>query len=169
MKHLLSLIVALISVSAFGQTTSDELPPVSCGNRLVTALRCSGRYCDNITLSCGGPAHQIYDVKWTAFISEEGGAEASCDLVAPFFGKADKALGFVTGVKCRGSYCDDVSLQCVSLRDARANETRCQWTRWISEETGPIVFAPGTGATKMQCRGRYCDDMRFWVCPVRKP
>lgn len=103
-----------------------------------------------------------------AFISEEGTAEAACRLnYGP--GKAEYAEGFITGLACKGSYCDNVSIQCASFRDAFPSANGCRWTPWISEETGPVIFAPRTGATKIQCRGRYCDDMRFWVCPVAKP
>jgi hypothetical protein len=168
MKQLFGLLVALVSVSAFGQITSDELAPVSCGNRLVAGITCTGRYCDNIKAICGGPAHQIYQMKWMPFVSEEGNAVTTCALPA-FFGKADPGTGFVTGFACKGSYCDNVSLQCVSLRDAYPDVNRCRWTGWISDETGTVLFPPDNGATKMECSGRYCDNMRFWLCPLRRP
>src|SRR6185369_3439499 len=71
------------------------------GAALVGGYQCSGSYCDNQNLECDVPRHS--DGSWavfsnchwtTAWVSEETGPVA--------FGG-----GYVAGVRCSGSYCDN--------------------------------------------------------------
>ena len=71
---------------------------------VVTGIQCSGKFCDNIAIECGTPVKNVggstLDVTvsscgWTGWKSEEQG---STD-----FGPNR----YITGVECRGSYCDD--------------------------------------------------------------
>lgn len=166
-----SLLLAL-PLQASAQAISEETPPATCGNRLVTGITCSGRYCDNLQPICGSARHEIFDIRWSAFVSEEGDALARCNVPNPFE-RGDWPAGepaFITGFSCKGSYCDNIALECVALRDAFPESlggASCQWTAWVSEETPTLRFPPGFAAIDMACRGKYCDDKRFFVCPVR--
>jgi hypothetical protein len=166
-------LILLFSVSGFAQLTiSDETPPTSCGNKLVTGIKCAGRYCDNITPICGSVIRDIYDIRWSGFVSEEGSAVANCNVPNPF-DRVDSPEGesaFITGFSCKGSNCDNIALECVALRDAFPGSqggSSCRWTDWVSEETPTLQFPAGFGAIRMACRGGYCDDKRFFVCPIR--
>jgi hypothetical protein len=95
----------------------------------------------------------------------------------------------MTGIKCTGSNsCDNVEVQCNKLATGHVDRTRCSWTPWASEEIGARLFtgsfltcpssdplqctACGTQtfcnyfAIGVQCRGDYCDDKSYRVCPV---
>lgn len=167
------ILILLLSIPVFAQSTiSEETPPTSCRNKLVTGLTCTGRYCDNLTPICGNSSHEIYDVRWSAYVSEEGRAVASCNVSNPWE-RGDWPSGepaFITGFACKGRYCDNVALECVALKDAFPESLgggSCRWTGWVSEETPTLRFPQGFAAISMKCRGRYCDDLSFFVCPVR--
>lgn len=170
--RLLSTLMLSLAVTGSALAISEETPPATCGNRLVTGITCDGRYCDKLTPSCGGTIHDIYDIRWTAFVSEEGSAVASCNVPNPFE-RGEWPAGepaFITGLACNGSYCDNVALECVALRDAFPESLggrSCRWTSWVSEDTPSLRFPSGFGAIRMECDGRCCDNKRFFVCPVR--
>lgn len=175
MKRELLTIAALLLAgvgTAHAERISDETPPTSCGNRLLAGITCAGRYCDDITPICGGTVRDLYDIRWTRFVSEEGGGEMACNVSNPFE-RGDWPSGepaFIAGLSCHGSYCDNVALECVALRDAFPESlggARCRWTGWVSEETPTLRFPAGFAAIRIGCRGRYCDEKRFFVCPVR--
>jgi hypothetical protein len=42
---------------------------------------------------------------------------------------------FVTGIRCTGSYCDNIEITCTHLPAAATDGYR--WTPWVSEETFP--------------------------------
>ena len=168
-----SLVLMLVfSLPGFGQTVSEEGPPVTCGNRLVAGLTCSGRFCDNLTPICGAQVYDLYDIRWTGYVSEEGRGEVACNISNPVE-RGDLPRGepaFIAGFACQGRFCDRVALECVALRDYFPESyggPRCEWTRWMSEETPTIRFPEGAAAIRMACRGRFCDDKRFYVCPLK--
>lgn len=166
-----SFLMLAFGPSALAQAISEETPPATCGNRLVAGITCTGRYCDNIEPICGAVRHELYDIRWSKFVSEEGDAVANCNVSNPFE-RGDWPAGepaFITGFSCNGSYCDNMALECVALRDAfpaSLGGASCQWTGWVSEETPTLRFPTGFAAIRMACRGRYCDDKRFFICPV---
>jgi len=167
---LLALFLA-VGLPLIASALSEETAPVTCGNRLLVGITCSGRYCDNITPICGSTRHDLFDIDWTKYVSEEGEATATCGVANPFdrWEGASDPPAFITGLACKGSYCDDVALECVALRDAFPGSlggSLCRWTGWVSEETPTLRFPSGFAAVRMQCSGRYCDNKRFFVCPV---
>ena len=89
--------------------------------------------------------------EWTAYYSEEGG-EALCN-------------GLVTGMRCRGKYCDDVSLECdqSTLGDTYSHS----WTKYFSEETGGLICGGEGYITGVKCQGKYCDDVSIRCSSVR--
>lgn len=133
--------------------TSEEYAPIGCdAGSGMTALQCTGRYCDNFRAYCSPTGGSVGGSYWTSYFSEEGTNNRVCD-----------AGSWVTGMSCRGRYCDDVSLQCTSLGGISARN--CIWTGWVSEENGgTLSFGAGYFMRGARCSGRYCDNMSFLVC-----
>jgi hypothetical protein len=78
---------------------SDEGGNGMCdANEWVTSFGCSGRYCDNIWLTCTNMgAITPTNCHWTPYVSEENG------------GTLDFGPGFfATGAQCSGNYCDNM-------------------------------------------------------------
>lgn len=96
--------------------------------------------------------------EWTPPFSDEGG-EGSCN-------------GLVKGFHCTDRYCDNLKLECATGWDVDSQSG--QWTHWFTDgspSTG--LWSPSTGlcpqdkfVTKMQCRNRYCDDVRIFCAKV---
>lgn len=162
------------AVSAQSGTTSEELPPIDCGDQLVTSVSCEGRFCDNVTVTCGGPSRTVSRTAWTERISEEnriGGcffSDGRRHVPEP----EGKFAGFISGLSCGGHFCDDIFLRCTLIADATPGRgAECVWTRFISEEVGPrqmneIAFPEGHAATAMRCRGSNCDEKSFFMCRI---
>ena len=135
--------------------TSDGLAPLACDSgNLMTNVRCTGRYCDNISTYCHTDGIGVAGANtWTSYFSDEHG-ENKC--------KADE---WVTSISCTGNYCDNVALQCTKLQSPYVVHNSCMWTGWVSEEYGgQLNFPPGYYMAGAQCSGSFCDNMRFWVC-----
>jgi hypothetical protein len=89
------------------------------------------------------------------------------------------SLGYaLSHLRCRGSYCDDVVATCAryAMPPASAAEAAPYWTAWFSEEKSghfingsnfPRLSDDYSVAVGVQCRGRYCDDMRLLMQPMR--
>lgn len=73
----------------------------------INGLTCRGSYCDDLYPHATQSAHfrNTGVCRWTAFFSEEPPSKANC-----------AGGSFVAGMKCSGSYCDNLSLQCCELR-----------------------------------------------------
>jgi hypothetical protein len=164
-----SLILAMAAIpgqSAIAESLgpiSEETPPAACDpGSFISAIQCTGSYCDNIRISCRRFTNAaLGGATWMDWVSEEQGLR----LCPPNH--------LVAGFACRGSYCDNISLLCVEVTNL--NITSClDETRRVSEEgggqlsfseysdvAGQLIFATG-----MKCFGGYCDDKSFRVCEV---
>lgn len=169
MRTKLSLPVLLVSLLVshpgaaedFGPI-SEETGPATCQpGTYISGIRCTGRYCDNISITCiplrGGS--RVHYGSWTNWVSEEQGR-----IECP-------PNHLVAGLKCGGRYCDNVSLYCV--RAPRMRIYNCRDTSFVSEEQGGTLwFTEGDDApkfaTSMRCSGDYCDNISFNVCEVSK-
>ena len=149
-------------IAYWSQWTSDELPPAECAS-LISGIKCQGRYCDDVSIQCAGAEINIDQTtgEWTGEFSDPpfSPSQRICPEDKPY----------ATGVKCSGSYCDNMALQCSALANGQpriAND--CYWTsRTISEENGGIYeFPPSTYLAGMQCEGSYCDNLRLYLCEV---
>ena len=162
-----ALMMAAVALGSLGwssaQAISEETPPGTCGNRLLAGVTCTGDFCDNIYLRCGTSSRLLYNVTWTGFVSEEGTGRASCYLRNR---SGVYEYGFITGMACNGSYCDNVALECASAYSYRPDTSRCHYTNWVSEENSPLIFPAGYGAIRMLCSGSFCDNKSFLVCPI---
>jgi len=135
----------------FTSEEQGENSPALCSTGLVSGLRCSGRYCDNVSLACA-VAGVATAGTWGPYFSEEAPAEQICPDGE-----------FVSGLRCKGRYCDDMSLRCTRV-PALVPE-RCYWTSEVSEENGgTLQYGQGTYLRGLRCGGRYCDNLRSYVC-----
>src|SRR5512147_2504911 len=132
---------------------SEEFIPLVCPlGVLPTAVRCTRGFCDNIYLGCFAGPFAVSQRTWQNFISEESPNNFRYCYPA-----------FITGVACKGSYCDNVTVECSNL-SALGAPTNCFWTGFFSEEQGQLTFPTGYYPTGVQCSGGYCDNMSFYVC-----
>lgn len=82
---------------------------------VVSGVRCSGRYCDNLSLECGEP------VKFAAS-GTLNVAATNCGWTQNSYSEEQGSVDFgynryVVGVKCEGSYCDNLRFYVCSLVD----------------------------------------------------
>jgi hypothetical protein len=145
---------------------SEETPPAVCwAGWFVSGIRCNGRYCDNIEITCTKiPGATVgSDNRWTPWVSEESSSPAWCG----------PGPNLIAGFACNGRYCDNISLYCVPLVNLRS--IHCWQTKTVSEEHGgTLSFQEGTSggivvATQMSCSGSYCDNKTFQVCEIKSP
>lgn len=84
---------------------------------------------------------------WSQETSEEGGESypALCEQ------------SLSSGLRCRGRYCDNVSLQCQASRSELGSS---RWLGYISDGDHNEARCQGDElVTGLRCRGRYCDDI----------
>jgi hypothetical protein len=138
-------------VSFWGPFTSEENPPLTASNyRLISAMQCTGDYCDNVALGYEiVPRINFTENTWSPYFSEEGNNRQTC-------------AGFMTGISCQGSYCDNVSIQCTLV--SGLTKGSCAWQPWFSEEARYSYLPPGYYAAGLACRGSYCDDFSIFAC-----
>ncbi len=178
-------------------------PPSYCyeWNDGAIGFVCQGEYCDNIRLVCepfpNGISLDPATNNWSEFFSEEGsdtvvqyprplgwysvsGYNIAIGNNAEICNPLDSG-GIVQGLKCRGSYCDAISIECSVPRypDGRPvpmDAAECEWLGPYSEEDIGIDFnlhsrGRGSGTLRfvagIECSGSYCDNKRFLVCPIR--
>jgi hypothetical protein len=136
--------------------TSEEYPPLSCPyGEAVQGADCKGSYCDNISLYCNSTGRGTGWSTWTPYFSEEGSGTAN-------EGHCVGGDMWMTGVACKGRYCDNLSLMCSQLVNSSTGE--CGWTEWYSEEQGAFGGYPGYFVKGIECSGRYCDNKRYYYC-----
>ncbi|WNG27144.1 hypothetical protein F0U62_26370 [Cystobacter fuscus] len=134
--------------------TTDGAPAIESGPAFLThGLRCSGRYCDNVSLLNVESGYTQTNSWWTDSFSEEGAHEQVC---------GDN--GFVTGLGCSGDYCDSIALRCSRI-DNGGVRSNCYWTESISEESGGTFVAPESMyLAGVRCWDRYCDNKQLYLC-----
>lgn len=133
--------------------TTDGATAISMGPTFLTrGVRCSGRYCDDVSLFASESGHAETNSWWTDYFSEEGNNSRICEN-----------NGFVTGIRCSGSYCDNISLRCSQVDNAV--RTGCYWTAALSEEGGGKFIAPQSMyVAGIRCSGSNCDNKQFYLC-----
>lgn len=124
----------------------------------VRAAKCTGRYCDNKSLTCcpylqGGDRAARF--QWSDWFSGEG-REQDRQSINPG--------AFVSGLSCRGSYCGNLAINFVFSPNL-TNTGMCRYTEPFSEEgsgTGGCLdteFAAG-----VRCSGANCDNLELYCC-----
>lgn len=166
---------------------SEEDGPAYCPyNQGTTGFACWGDYCDDVALYCSTlPSWSWLDYTttyWSSYFSEEGSSDLGQVVCADgpsgsycesfklgdnlhyCFGGRTINKGIVTGIRCDGSNCDNISLECT--KPAVGRLTSCFWSDWVSEEEWYVYFASNQFVTAVECSGDYCDDKRFYVCSL---
>lgn len=79
------------------------------GDRVLAGVRCRGGSCDDVSgrMLTSPSLGAISECRNTSFFSEEGFGFALCDM--------DE---LITGLRCRGDNCDDISLRCCDVAGA---------------------------------------------------
>lgn len=125
---------------------------VTCDSGLSAyGIECSGDYCDHVRLYCsseGFPTLATSGSSWTAYASEEGGS-VSCP-----------ANAVVTGIRCSGDYCDNISLECTPVSSTGGGATYTG-TR-VSDETTEETATDGYRLYGMGITGEYADNLTPW-------
>ena len=183
-----SLPAVAIAPASWSQWISEENggPWAFCGptNQAISGVRCSGSYCDNVSVRCEtlpyGITMQHFSVSET-FSEEDNGIgttssegwyryDDSNSHVCKWAGSS----GIMTGFRCQGRYCDNITLECATPMTHFAGVTEpaeltdCSWSAYYSEEDP--WFAYGVGANRyisgVRCQGRYCDNKSYYVCSL---
>jgi hypothetical protein len=159
-------------------------------NEGATGFGCRGAYCDDVRLLCetlpGGmtldPASKFVP-RW---FSEEGALppgqgstwttanQSQCRMFVE--GTIDSwTRGIVSGVHCRGDYCDQLQVECeapVKMDGpvpVPARGGSCRTFGPYSEENGSMDFGAGRYIYGITCSGDYCDNKKFEVCTFTAP
>lgn len=139
---------------------SEEAPgQMACPSGFaVRGVKCKGSNCDNMSLYCC-PYMDHSDSSATTSFSGEFSEEGSG---APY--SAANATKFVSGMKCRGSYCDNIKLQLLSTPHLQF-QGQCVQGEWFSEEgTNHRECPADQWVGGMACREDYCDDISLYCC-----
>ncbi len=172
-------------VSPRSYWTSEEYTPATCSSAsapLVAHINCDGSFCDNISLDCDTqrndptalhplpipplappPPPTVGASTWSSWFSEEGAA-------SNLNSRKCSGATWLTGIKCRGSYCDEISIRCSEMFDADSgtpkSPSNCTWSDWYSEEDDFVSFAFSSFIRGVKCQGSYCDEMAYLVCDM---
>jgi hypothetical protein len=155
---LFGLSVSAAFSGSLGPITQNTPPAICDKNRFVTEVECAGDFCGSIRIGCDVATLWDGTIGWTPFFSEETVSRSCPDRSA------------IVGFACKGNHCDDTALLCAKLQRGFVNN--CQGsdfssTPWFSEEAPFPISWPGFVAVKMDCRGSFCDERRFWLCRPR--
>jgi hypothetical protein len=146
------------SVRAWTAYTSEETPPLECPNgQAVQGIDCTGDYCDNLALYCETTGRTSGYSTWVPYFSEEGSGTAD-------EGHCNSSDMWVSGINCKGSYCDDLTLRCTQLINSWPGT--CWWSGWFSEEQAPFYATGGAFIKGVECDGDYCDNKRYRYCQM---
>lgn len=165
-------------------------PATQCNawNEAAVGFGCSGSYCDNVRLLCETmPFSTTLDSStdyWTGWFSEEHDSYSTWYSSGwyPWANEnyrvchnTDSQPGIVSGIRCNGSYCDNISIECaqaiknVGFFTWDVGVTNCSWSGWYSEEQGSVDFGWNRYITGVECSGSRCDNKRFYVCSLVDP
>ena len=120
---------------------------------LIARMKCGGRYCDNLKITCGLSASNLDKSRkrWTGWFSEEKSSWTTCP---PNY--------FVYKIECGGRYCDNKDLLCAPFKGGKGItvEKKYHVSEIFSEEQGPMTCPMDYYVVAMKCSGRYCDNLR---------
>ncbi len=125
------------------------------GGQVAIGFDCDGPFCDNVRLYCDDFEGPIGDEQpWSRWFEDGGIRDQSCPDGS-----------WLTGVRCRGGNCDDISIRCRASSVAWAD---CAWTNnWHSEEDPPFITESSRYLVGIRCNGRHCDNKQYRYCSAR--
>lgn len=194
----LGLAMAALSIPATASASSywtnwvseeNGGPAAACNGttEAATGAGCWGSYCDDTRLLCTtmpyGATVIPSSAYWSEWTSEETDGTSTHTSAGWYAYDADNyhvcdwsgTPGFVTGIRCAGDYCDDVSIQCSQMSTRwgrltyRVGATNCGWSSYDSEEQGSIDFGADRFIAGVACSGSYCDNLAYYVCSMTDP
>lgn len=137
---------------------SDQNPDGHICKGAIGGMRCDGTYCYNHSLGClqGSAGTQATDGGWSQYFSNQPPNNVfKC-----------QAGEIVTGFKCKGSYCYNVSLRCSTTTQVLSN---CSWTEYFSDQPPAEKIWPDKVMAGMECSGDYCYNHKAYVCEATTP
>lgn len=136
--------------------TSEEYAALSCPDgQAVQGADCEGSFCDDVALYCAPTGWASGATAWLPYFSEEGAGAAD-------EGHCLDDDMWMTGINCKGGFCDGISMQCTQMIGSTTGA--CQWSGWYSEEQAPF-YAPADHYIKgIECAGAFCDRKRYRYC-----
>lgn len=190
-----STILAVATVASTAHAASYWTPWVSEENggpaaacqsdyEAATGVGCQGSYCDSVRLYCRTMPDNVYldttSTYWSGYFSEETSGVSSYRTAGWYRHGGDNyhvcnasgQSGILSGIKCRGGYCDDISVRCsqpfvfVNRAKYYVHMKDCAWSAWYSEETGSIDFGNNRHVTGVRCSGSRCDNKQYYVCSL---
>lgn len=159
--RILSMLFILLAPAAMAQslTVSEEDPPTTCARgSVVSTFTCTGRFCDNITITCRPVAAPVANTFWTNWVESGGNTTASC-IAGDGTGSA-----YMSGIACRGDFCDDISLHCT--RFVGLGSVSCLPPTPHTDGQVGVAAAIGSGIGIVTCSGLHCDDKTISICPM---
>ncbi len=153
---ILAFPVTSFAQSYWASYFSEESPSQHVCPGGIEGVQCHHDYCDNIRLKCKSGTIVQREVEFSPhWISEE---QPNSTFECPSYSVA-------VGIRCKGAYCDNLSVRCDPVNLELLN---CQWSNWISEESGNGRYNkaewPDQFLVGLECKGSYCDDKRFKYC-----
>jgi len=143
-----------VTLSAISEETEPRLCPAGYA---VKGVKCSGFYCDNKILECCNhpePHRQFQPGEWSSWFSEERRGRENYE---------HRKSMVVVGLKCKGSFCDNISLQFAEA----PGFTHCNQTSFFSEEgSGSMQCLGNAFVSGMECKKPYCDDIALYCCSI---
>jgi hypothetical protein len=133
----------------WGNWVGFETTPDTCAANAITSGAACLDSCSFIRPECHAYGGTLGSSHWESFFSEELPNERLCP----------GANEYVTGVACKGWWCDDVALECTQTPYAKNS---CYWTGAVSN--GSYLAPWGQGIVGMRCLGGYCSSMEYRVC-----
>lgn len=164
-------------------------PVAGCNgtSEAASGAGCMGDYCDDVRLLCTtlpyGATVNPSSVYWSEWTSEETDGTTTHSSSGWYASDADNyhvcdwsgTPGFVTAIRCSGSYCDDISIQCSQMSvhwvglNLAVGATNCAWSAYYSEEQGSIDFGTNRFIAGVMCSGSNCDNKSYYVCSMTDP
>jgi len=181
-RAVLNVAIALLSLGPVGCAVEvdDSLPASEIDNHSVEAVepqywstssantycgwkgiargvQCKGWYCSELALNCVD--YPNWDWAWQDYMGEISDESANNERkCAPD--------SFISGIKCSGWYCDNVTIECLKFKNHYRNEASCSWSSYISEENPTPLDASPKYLAGVKCSGSYCDNMKFYQCSL---
>ena len=138
--------------------------PLSCpAGQVVVGVQCNGSFCDQISLRCdnfGASLNPSGNPHWTEWVETGGDIFGNNTLRDAVCAPGE----WMTGLDCRGDWCDDVRVAC---RPSNSRAVDCTWTGLYSEEQPPYYAPDSRFLAGVHCEGTHCDNKRYYVCAAR--
>lgn len=177
-----AVVVAAVSWTSYVSEENGG-PWALCGpaSQAASGFQCSGSYCDSVRIHCEtlpfGITVEGYNMSDSFSEEDDGIGSVTSEGWYRYDGDSyhvcnrSGAAGILTGIRCQGSYCNNITLECATPMTPLGQPAAlidCGWTDEFSEEDGALSYPEGANRfiTGVRCDGSYCDDLSFHVCSL---